>query len=182
MVIPVSFAGPLNLQYVDYSVEDCRTEYFNYIAMPSFSTDSSRMIFILENSNWQEPDLAPGSGPLLKLYFSIPASIKQDPTATISFPTYSNYTPLFIGQYLSYSPLLAPGTVSLTFICGDANQSRTTNLLDVSYIINHLYRGGPPPPITQAAYTNGDGKLNLLDISYLINYLYRAGPTLQCRP
>jgi PKD repeat protein len=181
LVIPVTFAGPLNLQFVDYSIAGCRTEYFDYVSQPSFDGDNSRTTFILENSNprW-DPDLAPGSGPLIKLYFSIPSSARQNQTATIGFTSYSSYTPVFIGNEISYTPILTPGVISLAFMCGDADHSGFANLLDVSYLINNLYRGGPAPVILQAADSNGDGKISLLDVSYLINYLYRSGPALMC--
>jgi hypothetical protein len=66
------------------------------------------------------------------------------------------------------------------FICGDANGDTKINLLDVSYIINALYRSGPKPNPIQSADVNSDGKMNLLDISYLINYRYRGGPEPHC--
>jgi DNA-binding beta-propeller fold protein YncE len=66
------------------------------------------------------------------------------------------------------------------FVCGDANGDTKVNLLDVSFIINALYRGGPQPNPVQAADVNHDGKMNLLDVSYIINHLYRGGPEPNC--
>jgi hypothetical protein len=65
-------------------------------------------------------------------------------------------------------------------ICGDANNDKKINLSDVSYIINHLYRGGSELAFPKMGDVNGDTKLNLMDVSYLINKLYRAGPALKC--
>jgi hypothetical protein len=66
------------------------------------------------------------------------------------------------------------------YICGDANDDGKVNLLDVSFIINDLYRGGPSPNHPNAADVNGDGKENLLDVSYIINKIYRGGPDYKC--
>jgi hypothetical protein len=66
------------------------------------------------------------------------------------------------------------------FLCGDANGDTRINLLDVSYIINALYRGGPQPNPREAADVNSDGRVNLLDVSYIINFLYRGGPDPDC--
>jgi hypothetical protein len=66
------------------------------------------------------------------------------------------------------------------WICGDVNDDTKINLLDVSYIIASLYRGGPKPDPIQSADVNGDGKMNLLDVSYIINFLYRHGPVPNC--
>jgi hypothetical protein len=60
---------------------------------------------------------------------------------------------------------------------GDADGSGELNLLDITHIINYLYKSGLPP---KHDYYMGDpncsGAINILDVSYLINYLYRGGP------
>jgi hypothetical protein len=65
--------------------------------------------------------------------------------------------------------------------CGDADGNGRINLLDVSYLINYLYRSGPCPNPLYMSDANGDDKINLLDVSYIINYLYRGGPATTCR-
>jgi archaellum component FlaF (FlaF/FlaG flagellin family) len=67
-----------------------------------------------------------------------------------------------------------------SFNCGDANGDTKLNLLDVSYIINYLYRHGAQPDPLRSVDVNHDGKLNLLDVSYIINYLYRQGTVPEC--
>ncbi|SYZ74381.1 exported hypothetical protein [Candidatus Zixiibacteriota bacterium] len=66
------------------------------------------------------------------------------------------------------------------FMCGDANANGSVNILDVSYIINYLYRSGPPPVPLQSSDVNNSGGTNILDVSYLINFLYKNGPALNC--
>jgi len=60
---------------------------------------------------------------------------------------------------------------------GDANGSGSYNALDVTYLINYLYKHGPAP--TPYALCSGDANcncgINALDITYLINYLYKHG-------
>lgn len=63
---------------------------------------------------------------------------------------------------------------------GDANHNGTTNLSDVSYIINKLYRSGPDFPCKEEADASGNGTVNLSDVSYIINALYRGGPACKC--
>jgi len=70
--------------------------------------------------------------------------------------------------------------VSTALICGDADGNELVNILDCSYIINYLYRGGPPPPSENSVDVDGSGGVNILDVSYLINYLYRSGPVPDC--
>ena len=62
------------------------------------------------------------------------------------------------------------------FLNGDANRTESINLLDVSFLVNYLYRGGPPPYPATAGDADCNGRINILDVSYLISYLYKGGP------
>nr|MBN2276831.1 dockerin type I repeat-containing protein [candidate division Zixibacteria bacterium] len=73
------------------------------------------------------------------------------------------------------------------FVCdcrpGDANGSGTYNILDVTYLINYLYKSGPAP--TPYPICSGDANcncaVNILDATYLISYLYKSGtPPCTC--
>ena len=68
--------------------------------------------------------------------------------------------------------------------CGDVNNDANLNLMDVAYIINHLYRAGPEficeTGTDECGDVNSDNKLNLLDAAYIINFLYRGGPAPFC--
>ncbi|MEW5925097.1 MAG: dockerin type I repeat-containing protein, partial [Candidatus Zixiibacteriota bacterium] len=61
---------------------------------------------------------------------------------------------------------------------GDANGSFNFNILDVTYMIAYLYKGGPQPnPYTLcSADANCDCQINILDVTYMIMYLYKLGP------
>lgn len=71
-----------------------------------------------------------------------------------------------------------------SWVCGDANWDTNINLIDILYLIDHLYNSppgpGPNPPASGDA--NGDGNINLIDILYLIDYIYGApsGPEPVC--
>ena len=67
--------------------------------------------------------------------------------------------------------------------CGDANGDGMVNLLDVTFIINWLYKSGPAPYAgIETTDVNYDCTVNILDVSYLISYLYRDGPAPNCAP
>ncbi len=63
---------------------------------------------------------------------------------------------------------------------GDVNDNGSINILDASYLINSLYKGGPAPPCPAQADVNGNGATNIVDVSALINFLYKSGPAPQC--
>jgi hypothetical protein len=63
---------------------------------------------------------------------------------------------------------------------GDATGDGVINVADVMYMINYLYRSGPPPISFEAGDANCDGDHGILDIVFLINYLYKGGPPPGC--
>jgi hypothetical protein len=86
-------------------------------------------------------------------------------------------------QSLDLSFVITGGEVC-DCIPGDANNSGTYNILDITTIINYLYKGGPAP--VPYALCSGDAdcdcRVNILDVTYLINYLYKGGlPPCTCQ-
>jgi hypothetical protein len=59
-------------------------------------------------------------------------------------------------------------------MAGDCNNSGAVNALDITYLINYLYKGSAAPIPPQAGDCNCSGAINALDITYLINYLYKG--------
>jgi hypothetical protein len=66
------------------------------------------------------------------------------------------------------------------YMCGDADANGVVNILDVTYLISFVYKGGKEPLPFDAGDANADFVVNILDITYLINYLYKDGPDPQC--
>jgi non-lysosomal glucosylceramidase len=64
---------------------------------------------------------------------------------------------------------------SYFYQCGDANRDGIVTVNDIVYLINYLYRNGPPPDPLEAGDANCDGTADSADIIYLLNYLFRSG-------
>jgi hypothetical protein len=61
----------------------------------------------------------------------------------------------------------------------DPNNDGTISPMDIFYLVNYLYMGGPAPAGPAGVLSgdaNGDGVVNPLDIFYLVNYLFLGGP------
>ncbi len=71
-------------------------------------------------------------------------------------------------------------TVGVAYVCGDASGNGLVNALDITYLINFLYKSGPDPNPIEAGDASGNGTINALDITYLINFLYKGGPNPKC--
>jgi len=65
-------------------------------------------------------------------------------------------------------------------ICGDANFDGDINVADAIFIINFVFKGGPPPASFWAADPNGDGIVNVGDAVYLVEYIFKGGPDPAC--
>jgi len=63
---------------------------------------------------------------------------------------------------------------------GDADHNGAVNILDVTRVINYLYKGGDPPLCNDEADADGNGAVNILDVTRVINYLYKGGDPPIC--
>jgi len=70
--------------------------------------------------------------------------------------------------------------ISSGLACGDVDANESINIFDCVYIINYLYKGGPPPNPEYIADVNSSGSLDIMDGVYIINYLYKGGPAPNC--
>lgn len=66
------------------------------------------------------------------------------------------------------------------FVCGDANGNGSLNALDVTFLINFIYKHGPAPNPLQSGDVNRSGTINALDVTFMINFLYKHGPAPNC--
>ena len=73
----------------------------------------------------------------------------------------------------------------VAYFCGDANHdgSETPNILDLTFIVDFIFRGGPPPDIPAAADLDGSGgNPNILDLTTLVDFIFRGGAQPTCSP
>ncbi|MDD4051247.1 MAG: S8 family serine peptidase [candidate division Zixibacteria bacterium] len=61
-------------------------------------------------------------------------------------------------------------------LIGDANTDSIINIGDAVFIINYIFRSGPPPIRLVAADANCDGRINVGDAVFIIRYLFSSGP------
>ena len=64
---------------------------------------------------------------------------------------------------------------------GRGGPDGTMNVSDLTYLIDYLFREGPPPANMEEADINrsgssGDPEVNVSDVTYLVDYLFRGGP------
>jgi len=92
----------------------------------------------------------------------------------------SGRSPCGPGLAVLMALILVFASPAFSSVCGDINGNGQIDILDATFLINFLYRGGQTPPDLRTADVDGSGSLNILDISYLVNWLYNGGPGPQC--
>ena len=64
-------------------------------------------------------------------------------------------------------------------IRGDVNNDGgvNPNILDLNFLVNRIFRGGPSAVCLEEADVNGNGTpQNIIDLNYLVNRIFRGGP------
>jgi predicted outer membrane repeat protein len=61
---------------------------------------------------------------------------------------------------------------------GNADGKDGINIIDASYLVNYLYKDGPPPVPYEVCSGDPDASctVDLQDVTYIISYLYKNGP------
>ncbi len=99
------------------------------------------------------------------------------------------------GQDVFYPMLLAtipksaaaPDVVAFTpnLTCcqvpGDANHDGTVNISDLTYYVDFMFTGGPPPPCFYESDFDGNCEQSISDITYFVDYMFSSGlPPFDC--
>jgi len=64
----------------------------------------------------------------------------------------------------------------VAFLRGDLDADNIYSVNDIAYLVEFLFRDGPPPPIEEAADIDANGRVTISDVSYLVYYMFRNGP------
>lgn len=173
-ILPVIYTGEMQLSYLDFDTDSCRTDYFDAVQVVASSAEDKKVVFLISPGYAiYNPPLEPGYGRIINIYFARESGSGAN---VLDTTTYSYNSLKHNAAYIEYQPHVIQGLVTnITGIKGDANNDGTINLLDITFLISYLYKGGPEPDF-YAGDVNSDGTINLLDITYLIAYLYKDGP------
>jgi|GEM_PF-3221085 len=75
------------------------------------------------------------------------------------------------------APSAADATTTLaSALCGDFNGSGEITIVQVVYLINYIFLGGPAPIDARGGNVNCDHGLNIADVVYMVNYIFAHGP------
>jgi len=61
-------------------------------------------------------------------------------------------------------------------ISGDVNLDGSTNIRDLIYLVDYIFRSGPEPKVSETSDVDGScGKANIGDLTYFVDYVFRGG-------
>ncbi len=178
--IPVEFGGPLNVSYLGYSLEGCRTEDFEYVSYLNYNSTNKCLCLSLEAGT--ALPLMAGSGPVLKLRFKI-NSADSGLSNPIITDGYSSFLPRFYASQAQYQPKTRNGSLTYSGCCigfvgnTDCSPDESPDITDITRIIDFLYLSGKPLCCPDEADVDRSGGYpltdpDITDITRLIDHLY----------
>jgi len=105
----------------------------------------------------------------------------------------NSFPPVDHGSEGTGELVFTKGTITIVDACdcssaGDCNGDGSINPIDVVYLVNYAFKGGPAPfadaqcPMINRADWNCDDAINLLDIVKIVNYVFRYPAPGPCDP
>lgn len=180
MMLPIEFS---DATYLDlwasnpFSVNGLRTSYFQEVTPLTYDPTNLRFRFRLTSNTTSGSNyLDPGTGAILNIYVIAASSVPGPQVITIDTTEISTSHVQLYSIVNSYTPAFKRGKIIIAnYLRGDANTNGVINILDATFIISFLFKGGPAPDV-YAGDANGSGNINILDATYLISYLFKNGP------
>lgn len=172
ITLPFRWSGPAHFDSVTFS----ETIFGDSIRIVSADTVEQKALIGLIPLH--DPPIPPTQGLFTTLCFTLTdmtGIVQID--STFIYPI--NHLLFTTTEPQGYRPQFVAGEFPvLPYWPGDVTfDGELRDLADVVYLINYIYKNGPPPPHLISADINGpDGTIDLQDVVYLIDYLFRYGP------
>lgn len=173
--IPLQWTGPLTMDTVIFHGQRSDRMTIKNIVVDN----NAKTVYLFATVAPAEPPMPPGSGIMTYLYFTV-----QDTGAATLDTGLTEILDLFYFEDNQPQQFL-PGFFSSEFHIlpqntppGDVNLDGLPTIADVVWLINYLYRAGPPPSYLPSGDVNTDGIVSVSDVVFYINYFYKGGPNL----
>jgi len=169
---PFIFSGPV--VYDSVTFRDSRVEYLEYKTVNE-DLIGDKKVLIGAIPVEEDTLIRPDRGYLATLSFSIidTGTVEID---TVFFPPNMRLT-FVTTEPMGYRPIFTKAVLPIIpYMPGDADHDMDLDVSDVIYLINYLFKGGPPPYPLVAGDVDSDCDIDVSDVIYLINYLFKGGP------
>lgn len=131
------------------------------------SKSSARVIRLTgEQINWQV--ISSGGGQGFSTNYVLTGTVGQTAVGTGSSTNF--------GIIHGFQQNFAVADTSCCQLGGDVDHSGGIDVADLGYIVDYLFRSGPPPPCDAEGDVDGSGGIDVADLGYIVDYLFRSGP------
>ncbi|HEX2896628.1 MAG TPA: S8 family serine peptidase [candidate division Zixibacteria bacterium] len=157
----------------------------------SFTAPASTTVYYPQGFTEREKDSALGSGfssgatynnsqlDLVQVISAGPMDLSAGATATVTFALLAGNTLNDLRTAATAANLINDTLINTCCngIRGNINGDGVNgNIVDLNYLVNRIFRGGPLVPCPQEADVNGDSNVaSIFDLNYLINFIFRGG-------
>jgi len=182
--VPVEYAGVINLVYDSFSTEGCRTDYFELQEQINWAPQKLMTFRLLSSLNFGAPSLEAGSGPILKIYFSVSGTPTAGQSTDLVLDGYSPlYMPRFTTNLIEFEPWTFDGLAISPNCCsgirGNINGDplEQIDVSDLVYLVAYMFTQGPEPPCFKEANVDGDifEEITIGDLVWLVDYMFNQG-------
>jgi len=104
---------------------------------------------------------------------STTGTIRMGQGSNLQQPWIELYEPPTFGQSMDMAFVVTGGCCVKR---GDANHDGIIDIADLTYLVNFMFKGGPPPPCQSEIDMNNDGVVDIADLTYLVTYMFKGGP------
>jgi hypothetical protein len=199
-VVPIYFFNDESLAGIEvtlsYDSPDVTVDSFSFVggratnvSLKGLSaTDSTITVYCVPFEG--DALIASGSGLLGRIYFSYQSTISpqvvtidtvtiilsdREYVTTFSDTVANAFQPQYKKGYLDIQQSASCCIVNRGNVNNDPDD--IVNVVDITYLVNYLFREGPSPVCMPEANVNGDPLelVNVVDLTYLVNYLFRGG-------
>ncbi len=182
IVIPFSYGGEAPMTFLACSINGTRAGHFEISGLLRYAPYSERVIWEMSSGVFLAGDsIPPGSGKILTAWFKIGAGYSGRLNQIEILENWIGFEPTFQSTCTIYRPFeLDYADICCKGLRGnvddDSNENNGT-ILDLTFLVDFIFRGGPPTPCPQEADVNGSGGSgNIIDLTYLVDYIFRGGP------
>jgi len=131
--------------------------------------------------------IQPGTGNLGTLFFSYSTGISPQQvlidSITIILGDIQHSTTFSDASSNEFAPQFVPGGINIVAGCCIGDRGNVDNssgdavdIADLTYLVEYLFGGGPPPVCEDEANMNGQADVDIGDLTYIVEYLFGGGP------
>jgi len=177
ITIPFKFGSTPDAN-LDSVTRGSRTSYFENMNLLDQDLNNNRFAYelIADNGGGASP-LPAGAGEVLRIYLTLDSFALGGLSAIIDSTSFLNTTLQLTSATSVYTPVVFTGALSTKAILrGDTNYDFVVSVLDLNFLVNRIFRGGPRPVTIQSGDLTLDFKVSILDLNYLVSFFFRGGP------